>query len=79
MKLLIEEQQYRKIIQTLIETSSNRSLLSLRRVSGGAIFPQGAMLNNPERFRPFEREQFGIEEKDLETDWYHEDNSDDQM
>jgi hypothetical protein len=79
MKLILEEQQLKRVIQKIAESSSNRSLLSLRKAGVGSIFPKSTILNNPDRFRPYERERAGFEEADLENNWYTEDNSDDQM
>lgn len=79
MKLIIEEQQLKRVIQRIAESSSNRSLLSLRKAGVGSILPKSVMLNNPQRFRPYEREKAGLEEADLENNWYSEDNSDNQL
>lgn len=75
MKLILEEAQFERIVKKLVESSGNRSLLSLRKAGIGSIFPRNAMLNNPNRFRPYEQQRAGIEQMDLEQT-VPEDNSD---
>ena len=79
MKFILEEKQFERFINKIVESSSCRSLLSLRRAGIGSIFPKSAILNNPQRFRPYERQKSGIEESDLQNFLPVEDNSDPQL
>jgi hypothetical protein len=78
MKLVLEENQFKRIVKIIGETK-NRSLLSANKSGVGAIFPKSAVESNPLRFRPYTREQVGIEAVDAITNWYEEDNSDSQL
>lgn len=79
MKLLIEESQFKRLIQKINEAKTTRSLLNARKAGIGAIFPKNAIMANPLRFRYYEREKAGIEEADLMNGFYPEDNSDPQL
>jgi hypothetical protein len=79
MKLILEENQFIHVIQKITEAANNRSLLASRKAGIGSIFPIDALKNNPQRFRSYERERAGIEEIDLNNNWYAEDNSDAQL
>lgn len=78
MKIIIEENQFRRIIKLLAEGKNGRSLLAARKSGIGAIFPKSVIMNNPLRFRPYERQKLGIEEADLEYENIT-DNSDAQL
>ena len=81
MKLIVEEQQYTRIVQKLTEFTSNRSLLVAHKSGIGSIFPKAAMMANPLRFRSNELEKAGAEAADdtEAEDFYVEDNSDPQL
>jgi hypothetical protein len=79
MKLILEKKQYERMVLTLTEMKKSRSLLAARKAGIGAIFPKTAVESNPMRFRPYTREQMGIEETDLSDNFYTEDNSDPQL
>jgi len=78
MKIVIEENQLKRVIAKIAEGKNGRSLLMARKSGIGAIFPKNAILNNPLRFRPYEREKIGIEETDIGYEAL-EDNSDAQI
>jgi hypothetical protein len=78
MKVIVEENQFGRVIQLIAEGKIGRSLLMARKSGIGAIFPKSAIANNPLRFRPYEREKLGIEETDLDYE-PPVDNSDDQL
>lgn len=78
MKVIIEENQFKRIVAMIAEGKVGRSLLAARKSGMGAIFPISGIMNNPLRFRPYEREKVGIEEKDLNY-FIPEDNSDSQL
>jgi hypothetical protein len=78
MKVIIEENQLRRVIKIIAEGKMGRSLLIARKSGIGAIFPKNAIMNNPLRFRPYERKKIGIEEEDLNFETVT-DNSDSQL
>ena len=79
MKLIIEEKQLKRVTAKIAEAATNRSLLASRKAGISAIFPKGAFMSNPARFRPSELERKGAEESDAEENFYVEDNGDPQM
>lgn len=78
MKLILEDNQLKRVVENILEGKMARSLLATRKSGVGAIFPQNAIENNPLRFRPYEREKLGIEELDIEYQ-QPQDNSDTQI
>jgi hypothetical protein len=78
MKIIVEENQFQRIVKLIAEGKIGRSLLMARKSGIGAIFPKNAIANNPLRFRPYEREKAGIEENDINYQPV-EDNSNDQL
>ena len=78
MKLVIEENQFKRIIAKIAEGKYGRSLLTTRKAGISAIFPKSAIMSNPLRFRPYERQKLGIEEADLNYETIT-DNSDAQL
>lgn len=79
MKLLIEQEQFNRLINKIVESSNNRSLLAMRKVGVSSSASKNTVLNSPNRVSDNENERIGLEMKDLEKQYYEEDNSDPQM
>ena len=60
MKFIVTESQLKKIINSKLDERS-RSLANTRKKR---LFPKSAMMSNPDRFKEYDKEVIGINEKE---------------
>lgn len=77
MKLILEDKQFKRIVQQISEIKKNRSLLASRKA--GITATDNTVQINPMRYSEYIRNKVGVEMNDLEDNWYTEDNSDAQL
>lgn len=70
MKFIVEENQFKRIIRMITESSINNKLPVLERNSIGKLFPVGIKDNQSESIILKENRIRGLEEIDLNTNWY---------